>query len=109
MENNTNENQEKGTYQYVCCPVCGSRSIEFVAEYHKEIAGRIFMLIFLCLAATFAGFYYFNLAKERQILLYCAILFGFIALTILISIWKDESKTHISAICRNCGNIWLLK
>lgn len=97
-------------YMAIICPKCGSKEIAFVTEYHKCLGARISLAItatlfpLLCIfAIVLLGFY-----EARGIIALLGFLFGTGIITSIICIIVIESRTHVQAICRNCGNLWLL-
>lgn len=97
-------------YKPITCPRCGSRSIEFVTEYHKYIWLRLLSLILGSVCAFFALKYifgiFFNAANNYDIAY--SITVGVFYFTFQLLVWLGESKTHVQGVCRDCGNIWLL-
>lgn len=105
---NTNPN-----YTPITCPKCGCSEIAFVTEYHKCLAARIiFSLIAILLPAFCCAIFFtegsiFAIARDgisTMIIIFSVI--GLLVTKLLIII--IESKTHVQAICRNCGKLWLL-
>lgn len=105
-EMNTNPN-----YTPITCPNCGSREIAFVTEYHKCIVARIICAI---LTVLFFIIFFMNLQDVLKGITpsdgtkVITILSAFLSVCMLIGIFITESKTHVQAICKNCGNLWLL-
>ena len=104
-------NSAESTYriQPITCPRCGSRSLAFVTEYHKEIFLKIAQMICTVLLIVIAVSdidYLFSEHPERLVE-------ETIPLIIFIGLFSIarhliESKTHVQAICKDCGNLWLL-
>lgn len=101
---------------------CSSRNVEFTTEYHKCIWLRFFATILgvlpivtlvtalLPLLSTLMTGGEVDWPTVLQALIGNI---GFIALTIGWAIMKiiiffTEAKTHVVAICRDCGRIWRL-
>lgn len=114
-----NDNERKKTDEapsqkvvLICCPVCGCRELAFVSEYHREIGlhlardlallGILGMLIkdFIDILQTKASNWGDGWFIAGFVLL--ALLALFLHIKILIS----ESRSHIQAICRDCGFTW---
>lgn len=100
---NSNKN-----YQAITCPICGSKEIAFVPEYHKCILFRIIKTICLVALIVIGLFYIPNLINNtiNQTLIILAIINFILYLGLETWIKINEEKTHIKAICRNCSNIW---
>lgn len=119
------DNPEMNTnplHKPITCPQCGRREIAFVTEYHKCIGLRIarnaclilsisiLYLLFspavLCVAGSAAGSStnYFRPGAIYVI----PILLILAAIITSIFIYIIERKTHIQAICRDCGHLWLV-
>lgn len=108
--NNEQELQDMQTVQPILCPHCGSKNIEFITEYHKFIALRIFSII---VAAVFffslIAFLDFHRDTDKfNTAFYFMVASGILYCILLLFVWLGESKTHVQGICRDCGNIWLL-
>ncbi len=110
-ENETKTVQEPkkkiSKYNPITCPRCGKRAIAFVTEYHKCIGTRIVSYLFGVASIIFAICYILNRGKEGEppyavAAIACAILY----VVCQIIICLVESRTHISAICRECGHVW---
>ena len=100
----------------ITCPKCGSRHLAFVTEYHKAIWCRLFAILFkamiILLLFESAVIYIGEILtleshpefKNLPSLVTLGLLYGsFFLFYILI-----ESKTHIQAICKDCGHYWLM-
>ena len=103
--------EEKPVRRNLRCPHCGGDDLAFVTEYHKAYGWRflewlcVFALVYVLLI-NLADFQ--NLQERLD-----PLLISLFALGILWFIFHAirsyvESKTHIQAICRTCGNYWLL-
>lgn len=97
----------------IICPVCGNVHLAFVTEYHKAIFLRIIRLILtLFTLVLFCSDCYTALIKHEQSSfesLSVVLIILIIAITILSCfVIAIESKTHVQAICKDCGNLWLL-
>ena len=109
---------EQRKLERIICPICKSPSVAFVTEYHKAIGWRVFLFIVnfiftIILIAAIADVVNVedleNPLKEffhniSPILTIYVILF----LVSKFNISLQESQTHVQAICRDCGNLWLL-
>ena len=99
-----------GKYVQITCPRCGSTQIAFVTEYHKANLAKAILVILLAIMAvliSIAAGYKFDGSTG----VWCmagAIILGIIAIGLLFHIFHEESKTHVQAICRDCGKLWLL-
>lgn len=104
----------------ITCPICGSRELAFVTEYHKAIGLKIFLgFLKAALFLTWIGviFSFFEnpatgFSKELRLTGNVIVPIS-IAILLLMAIVKGiiisvESKTHVQSICKNCGNLWLL-
>lgn len=112
------------THRLMCCPHCGNPEPVYVTEYHKEFRLRTLCsllnmtMIILCLS-----FFSKTVTSLEEIFKVIVVLFsGSIPIEIMILLFLMitkmvlkgiityiESKTHVQAICRCCGNMWLLK
>ncbi len=100
-------------YKAIVCPNCGSKQIEFVTEYHKCIIARILSSLFLVICVISAVYVIKNSlivvddpGSGASTLWLILSLFAVFATQCYII--YNESKTHIQAVCRDCGNIWFL-
>lgn len=110
------QNQQSKPYIFpnaIRCPYCKRReNIAFVTEYHKATICKIFsslILIIICIIIgdiVFAFFHSPTNTKITSIMLCLALSFVLFWLKIIEHI--IESKTHVQAICKDCGHIWLL-
>lgn len=102
------------------CKHCKSTNLEFLPEYHKCIWLRFFrnilvivLAIFLLpgLAAIFAGLFTGQEFDWQIIIKLATPLLAYIIIAVILSliIFFKESKTHVQAVCRDCGKIWILK
>ena len=117
------EEKRYTTHRLMCCPHCGNPEPVYITEYHKEIFLRMFcsllnvimwFLFLLFIGNTIESFdeifnvisLIFNgkMPSELNLLLVLWLLKIFFKCIIMYR----ESKTHVQAICRTCGNIWLL-
>jgi len=111
MNNEENNNKLTTTGVPICCPNCKSKNISFITDYHKCVGLRIVCEILIVLLLFFSAKLIINdILKEESAPIFivgtivCAILYvGF-----KISIYLTEQRTHAKAICRDCGNIWLI-
>ncbi len=106
-----------GKYIPVHCPRCKSRSVKFLAEYHKCLWLRILTPLFFFIACCFL-FYgmveslFFVLSGQEndeagKYILGC--IFGIISFIFYsIRIYR-ESKTHVQCVCPDCGKVWIHK
>ena len=97
------------SHHAITCPHCKSDRIEFVACYYKQIGARIARELFIFASIICFAVFLFSLRNEpnASALIVGAILL-FIALIVHLRILFFENGTHIKAICRDCGHIWLL-
>lgn len=110
MEDLNNPMNTNPVYGQVKCPHCGSTHIEFLTEYHRCIGMRVICIIFAALFVFFIVGYLFSMptGENREFSIAAMIVSGFFVVAFTIAIWIKESKTHVQAVCRDCGNIWLL-
>ena len=94
----------------ITCPQCGSTELAFVTHYKKEIILKI-----ICLLCTFVALYAFAMHILPAIItdhspqfISIFIIFAILAIVFWIGALIRESETHVQAICKNCGHIWLL-
>ena len=94
----------------ITCPQCGSTELAFVTHYKKEIVLKI-----ICLLCTFVALYAFAMHILPAIItdhspqfISIFIIFAILAIVFWIGALIRESETHVQAICKNCGHIWLL-
>lgn len=94
----------------ITCPQCGSTELAFVTHYKKEIILKV-----ICLLCTFIALYAFIMHIFPAIItdhspqfVSVFIIFTILAIIFWIGAFIRESETHVQAICKNCGNIWLL-
>ena len=97
----------------ITCPRCGSRELAFVTEYHKATCSRIFSTILFIIFCAFGIFIIpeflsepFTFNDPEAVFVFVSAGLG--ALTLKIIQHSIESKTHVQAICRDCGRLWLL-
>lgn len=95
----------------ICCPQCGSRNLAFVGEYHKCLGLRIASYIILGFLAVLCYGHLWDFVRgvgsdTMHTFFTACFAIAFIVLQIIILV--NESKTHAKAICRDCGQIWLL-
>lgn len=108
MENNlkTNPNYKNG----IKCPNCGSINISFVTEAHKcivlKIINTLVAVVFIITCFTKLTDIINGTLQSSAITVLS--IFGSAFVIINIIIYFFESKTHVQAICRDCGNLWLL-
>lgn len=102
--------KSNGHYERITCPICGSRAIAFVTEYHKCIFAKIAQFVFLIITAFCVFGYFTDKLKGNSDSAYIviAIISAIFTLAFTLYIFYEESKTHVRAICRDCGNLWLL-
>ena len=97
-------------YNPIHCHLCGSENIEFVAEYHKAVFLRILASVSILLAVIFSIDIISDIFHLKEHLNTAPIIISLVAYVILKSIiYFVENRTHIKAICRDCGNIWVLE
>lgn len=116
--NDENKMQNVRRFQPIFCPVCGSRNIAFTEEIRKSL-GRLIIpaliaIYFIAFIIQFPAEETFLNVRETLSKIYSA---GFMTFTLIIiililvtklNIWNTERKSHAKAICRDCGNLWLL-
>lgn len=119
MENGNHEHNTNWTLptppekKPIVCPICGSVHLAFVTEYHKALALRILRLVIALIAAAVFAYNCYSIFVELKkpefgstfIPLFFLILIAVVISWFIIAI---ESKTHVKAICKDCGNLWLL-
>ena len=98
----------------ITCPRCGSRELAFVTEYHKAIGCRIFsmilsgvlimLLVLLATQSINANPANSNAEGLGSLIAVLAIVLAFVK----IIQFSTESQTHVQAICKDCGHLWLL-
>lgn len=110
MTENQNENQAiSPKIVPITCPVCGSKNLVFVTEYHKAFGLKIVEII---LVAFFLA--YFVIATIPELIRgsfapdLIIILLPILMISFRIMIVCIENRTHVKVICKDCGNIWLL-
>ncbi len=93
----------------ITCPRCGSKELAFVTEYHKCVLVKFIANIIL---ASIVLILVFNLSTliSQGVGQYITPVIILTALYICCQIYilAVESRTHVKAICQNCGNLWLL-
>ena len=102
---NNNSLNENPKFLPHFCPVCGSLELAYVPEYHKCIGRRITIGIFKVVALI--CFVLMLLHKDNSLE---TPFFGSLFMILLgeISVFREESSTHIQGICKNCGHIWFI-
>lgn len=108
-KNKKTPKQENVTTQIkpIICPICGNYELSFVTDYHKSIWLKlvnniILILLFITIIINFSKII------SGEIDLTIIILLVSIYTLLNIVIYLTESKTHVKAICRQCGHIWLI-
>ena len=99
--------EEKPIRRNLRCPHCKSDDLAFVTEYHQANALRFFeMLCIAILIFTVIS----NLPDLSKInsMLSVLLLTSISWLIFHAARCFVESKTHVQAICRVCGELWLL-
>lgn len=105
------------------CTSCHSDHYDFVPEYHKciwlRVIVKILQVIFwgsliIALLPTIATIFSGKQIDPNlliQVLLTNGIFLGVGVLYAVLSlvIYITESKTHIVAVCRDCGKVWKIK
>ena len=97
----------------ITCPQCGSTELAFVTHHQKELLLRI-----ACLVCTIISLFIFianilpnafvpssSLAPKDTVPFF---IFAILAIVFWIGALIRESETHVQAVCKNCGHIWLL-
>lgn len=100
------------TLKPITCPHCGSRELAFVTEYHLSIGCRIVAAIasivfFCCILPSLSSLFNPNTNASNDStggLVISALVFSIAKLAQYLT----ESQTHVQAICKNCGHLWLL-
>lgn len=92
----------------IVCSVCGSKEIAIIAEIHKCIFARIVAGLLLTVAIVIAFIGFKNTLTGGRINLILVIIFAALSFVVYISVWIQESRSHSKAICRDCGNIWMI-
>lgn len=99
------------------CPVCGSLELAYVPEYHKCIGKRITIGIFKIVAWICFAIMLFRtlngLTIGEELRIDNSLEFPFFASLVMIlfgkvSVFGEESSTHIQGICKSCGHIWFI-
>lgn len=99
--------EEKPIRRNLRCPHCHFDDLAFVTEYHKAYVWRFFESLCIPICIFIAIMH-----LSGQMVQSTAIP-GMIFFAILWFIFHSircyvESKTHVQAICRVCGELWLL-
>lgn len=106
----------------IFCPCCRSMRVEFVTEYHRALGLRFLRKVLRFFLYGFLIFFVLNLLplasfneeiieaviKEESFSVLMIILLALGSSLCSLMIFLTESKTHIKAICRDCGNLWNL-
>jgi DNA-binding XRE family transcriptional regulator len=95
----------------LCCPHCGKTDLAFVTEYHKSYGARIAKFIFGFLAIIFGLEYFAALISSSSAIddRLAGIIFFAVAFLTAQGVQEHiESRTHVQAICKDCGHLWLL-
>ena len=106
----------------IFCPCCRSLRVEFVTEYHQALGLRFLRKVLRFFLYAFLIFFVLNLLplasfneelikavmKEESFSLLMIVLLAIGSSICSLMIFLTESKTHIKAICRDCGNLWNL-
>ena len=123
--------EEKPIRRNLRCPHCHCDDLAFVTEYHKadlarflRFLVRVALFFFICLfllhiatilgkntTQTFFSLFSSNVITEQiQFGSYVPfiIIFGLISFLLSSYITYTERRTHVQAICRVCGELWLL-
>lgn len=89
------------------CPHCKGDDLSFVTEYHRANALRFFEMLCIAILIFTVVSNLSDLSKinSRMGVLLITIISWFIFYAARCFV---ESKTHVQAICRTCGNMWLL-
>lgn len=110
-------NKENKEINPIICPKCLSNNLFFVTEYHKCVWLRLlinvlFVLLFLSIINDILfiqqNINNINIKNTLINISTISLLFLFLILIIKSIINYIESKTHIQAICKDCGHIWFL-
>lgn len=95
----------------ITCPNCGSREIAYVTEYHKCVLLKIInsIIVVIAIIQLFKSISsFFENTDDSTLNSFLLIILPVIYILIQIIIFFTESRTHVRAICKNCGNLWLL-
>ena len=104
------ENQKLPTP--ITCPVCGSRELAFVSEVEKSFIAKALCTPCLIIAVLFLGKIIISTAipsievSESDIGLFLIAAVLYIGLNFFV--YVTERKSHVCAICKDCGYIWTL-
>ena len=97
--------QEQPQRRNLRCPHCHFDDLAFVTEYHRARLLRFLEIVFLFISVAVLTVNIVDIkASYLEVLPVPAILWLFF----YIIRCNVESKTHVQAICRVCGEIWLL-
>ena len=123
--------EEKPIRRNLRCPHCKGDDLAFVTEYHRADLARscrffvrvllvFFILAFLThletvlaknMVQAFFALFDSNTSTEQVqygTFIPIIIIFGIISFSLSCYIAYVERRTHVQAICRVCGNLWLL-
>lgn len=113
------KNQEQHPYQPITCPRCGSKELAFVTEYHKSILWRAISILctvpfLICLGAIAMVIDQYGLSginnssEVIEPILIVIVIFLAIRCICKVVLLFVETRTHVQAVCKNCGNLFLL-
>ena len=94
------------------CESCTSTNLSFVSESHKCVIGRFIFAVIVAVVLYFAVTDLQNIfspsGDDEAIPFATYALCATLLVVLHLVINYIESKTHIKAICRDCGRTWLL-
>lgn len=104
------ENQKLPTP--ITCPICGSRELAFVTEVEKSFIAKalcnpcLMLVMFFFIKIIMSTVIPSIEVLEVDIGLFLIATVIYIGLNFFV--YVTERKSHVCAICKNCGHIWTL-
>ncbi len=98
----------------IVCPVCGNVHLAFVTEYHKALLLRVIRIIVALIPIALFGAEFYSVLIKHEAATFESSFIGFLIFFIVAAVILScfitaiESTTHVKAICKECGNLWLL-
>ena len=93
----------KPVFTPIACPRCQSKNLAYVAEAHKCIGARVFLL-FVSTIFLIVGFFALKDPNGQGPTLFICLI---VMLSIQLYIFASESRTHVKCVCKDCGNTWV--